>query len=322
MHEEEAVAIVGAGLSGVIAARDLARAGARVAIYEKSRGAGGRMATRRGDAGSFDHGAQYMRAEGADFAAEVACWQTQGLAARWEVEGGVHVGLPGMNAPVKHLAAGLPLETGFAVAAIDGMPGRWHLRAADGGSRGPFAAVLVSAPAPQAHALLAPCETPIAAPIAEADYAPSLSLMLRYAPGTVVPRFDAAARFDHPAIAWIADDGAKPGRSGAGERFVVHATSAFSRTHLERDPGEIAASLAEEAGRLAGARAEPLAAVAHRWRYAFVTRPAGSPCFWDGERRLGACGDWCLGPRIEAAFDSGRALAAAAARDLVPGGGR
>jgi renalase len=56
---------------------------------------------------------------------------------------------------------------------------------------------------------------------------------------------------------------------------------------------------------------------AHRWRYALVERPLGEPCLWDEALRLGLCGDWCLGPRVEAAWMSGRALAAALANGGV-----
>jgi renalase len=49
--------------------------------------------------------------------------------------------------------------------------------------------------------------------------------------------------------------------------------------------------------------------VAHRWRYALVENPAGDACLWDAAACVGACGDWCLGPRVESAFDSGEALA-------------
>ncbi|MGF2507850.1 NAD(P)/FAD-dependent oxidoreductase, partial [Ralstonia pseudosolanacearum] len=43
---------------------------------------------------------------------------------------------------------------------------------------------------------------------------------------------------------------------------------------------------------------------------------AGTPCLWDAASRLGACGDWCEGPRVEAAFLSGVALAAKIAEAL------
>jgi renalase len=51
--------------------------------------------------------------------------------------------------------------------------------------------------------------------------------------------------------------------------------------------------------------------LAHRWRYALVETPLGQACLWDDAARLGVCGDWCLGGRIEAAHDSGTALARA-----------
>lgn len=36
-------------------------------------------------------------------------------------------------------------------------------------------------------------------------------------------------------------------------------------------------------------------------------RAIGEPCLWDTDARVGACGDWCLGGRVDAAFDSGLA---------------
>ena len=60
------IAIIGAGLSGLIAARELAKNN-DVTIFEKARGVGGRMATRRAnnlkfDGFNFDHGTQYFTA--------------------------------------------------------------------------------------------------------------------------------------------------------------------------------------------------------------------------------------------------------------------
>lgn len=62
------VAVVGAGMAGVACARTLVQAGCRVTLIEKSRGFGGRMATRRTEFGSFDHGAQYFTARDSRFA--------------------------------------------------------------------------------------------------------------------------------------------------------------------------------------------------------------------------------------------------------------
>ncbi|MGJ3264993.1 MAG: NAD(P)/FAD-dependent oxidoreductase [Salinarimonas sp.] len=306
------IAVVGAGLSGVIAARDLAAAGRRVHIVEKSRGAGGRMATRRNPEGlAFDHGAQYFRPHGPAFAAEVAAWIAAGLAAPWSGNGRV-VGTPTMNAPVRALAGGLPLSVGATVSAIEGAPGRRELALAEGGRLGPFAAVLVTAPAPQAAALLEPVAPGLAAAAAGARYAPCLALMLAYAPEALAREPLPADRPDHPTIAWIAEDGTKPGRAdGAPRRIVVHATPGWSRAHLEETRDSIAQALLAEAAPLLGATAAPLHMAAQRWRYALVEEPLGRDCLWDPAAGLGAAGDWCIGGRVEAAYDSGRALARA-----------
>ncbi|WP_349371162.1 FAD-dependent oxidoreductase [Salinarimonas sp.] len=304
----ERVAIVGAGLSGVIAARDLAVAGCAVHIFEKSRGAGGRMATRRAEGFAFDHGAQYFKAHGADFAAEIAAWRSRGFATSWGEDR--FVGLPAMNAPVKALADGLPLTTGFTLARIEGGPGAWTLRAEEGAVAGPFDAVLVSAPAPQTATLLAAAAPDLAQAAGRARYAPCLTLMLAFEPDDVPSPLAVPERPEHAAIAWIAEDGTKPGRLREGaRRIVVNATPEFSRAHLEEAPDAIAEALLAAVAPLLGATAAPVHAKAHRWRYALVEEPVGQACLWDPARGIGACGDWCLAGRVEAAFDSGRALA-------------
>lgn len=314
----ETVAVIGAGLSGVVAARRLKAAGMRVHIVEKSRGAGGRMATRRAGSLAFDHGAQYFRPVGAAFRAEVAAWVASGIAAPWSATGEAvgdaerFVGAPSMTAPVRAIARNVALTTGFTVSCIEGGPGAWMLRSAEGACVGPVDAVLVSAPAPQAAALIEPVAPALAARISMARYTPCLTLMLAYDPHGVVGSPRVGRISDHAAVGWIADDGAKPGRApGAPRRFVAHATPDWSRAHLDESPDLIAAALLSEVGPLIGARATTLHVQVHRWRYALVETAIGEPCLWDPETGLGACGDWCIAGRVEAAFDSGAALAEA-----------
>ena len=108
MKEIERIAVIGAGLAGLSCARHLQQQGLEVQLFEKSRGAAGRMSTRRGDDWQCDHGAQYFTARDPDFRTEVARWQALGAEIRvagGEVLGAV-VALPVVTAPGAHAARG------------------------------------------------------------------------------------------------------------------------------------------------------------------------------------------------------------------------
>jgi hypothetical protein len=302
------VAILGAGLSGAVAARRLAEAGLAVTVLDKGRGVGGRMATRRGSdpALAFDHGAQFMRARGPAFAACLADWEARGIVAPWS-ESGRFVGTPGMTAPVRDLLAGLTVRSGLTVTGLTRDADGWSLATAEAPLPGRFDALVVSFPAPQIRRLLESSGLSLPG-LGIPVYAPCWSLMLALQGPAPFEGPDLA--FEVEPIAYVARDDSKPGRLPGPVRLVVHAAPDWSRTHLEDDRDSVATALVHELGRLLGAPVTPIHASVHRWRYAMVETPLGQDCLYDPGQRLGACGDWCLGGRVEAAFDSGAAVAA------------
>jgi len=119
-----------------------------------------------------------------------------------------------------------------------------------------------------------------------------------------------ARRWTRGPITWAASDSSKPQRPTGQQSWVLHASAAWSREHLEAETQEAARLLLHEfAAALGSALPPPAFLLAHRWRHAFVERPLGLPCLVDEEIAAGACGDWCIAPRVEAAYESGRALA-------------
>jgi predicted NAD/FAD-dependent oxidoreductase len=291
------VAIIGAGLAGLAAARALAAAGQPARLFDKGRAPGGRLATRRvlhaGAEHRFDHGAQYLRAERAPFAAllkEAGCAPWPDPARR--------VAVPGMSALGRHMAKGLDVTTGVTIAALREEAAGWHL-VHEGGAQGPFAAVLVTVPAPQAIPLLAPHRPAMGAALARIRYAPCWTVLASFAARLDLPD----TLRDHGIIGWAARDSAKPGRDAAQENWVIQAGPGFSRAHLEDAPESVIAPLLA-----ALPSPEPLFASAHRWRFSLLEQPLGEDCLLDGA--LGYASDGCLGGRAEAAFESGAALAA------------
>jgi renalase len=310
-------------MAGAACARALADAGVAARLFDKGRSVGGRMVQRRVDGHVFDHGAQYLSAAEPGFAAEAMRWQKDGIVAEWtgvtSARGDpVMVGVPAMNAPVKALLDGLPVRLGFRVSALAHGPAGWSVRGEEGAVEGPFKAVVLAIPAPQAATLLE-----------AAGGQRATGMILRLGSVRMAPCWSALVAFPAPIpvagpalrssgdLVWAARNGSKPAR-GNGDAWTLHAEPHWSAARLERSPGEIAPELLAA---LAAAVGQPLPAPAylsaHRWRYALVERPLGEPCLWDEALRLGLCGDWCLGPRVEAAWMSGRALAAALANGGV-----
>lgn len=340
------VAIVGAGIAGIACARTLAQAGQTVTVFEKSRGFGGRMATRRSPFGSFDHGAQYFTVRDARF--ERALATVPGLCRPWSANAvrvldpsgrlleaappsrEPHwVATPGMSALVHQWAA--PLEAAGAVhlqtqvthIAPDPLaPGRWqlHTQATDGAVHvhAGFDQVLLAIPAPQAAALLqaSSLQPDWVSRLAGVTMAPCWTLMLAYpnaAQGGRAgfgPQWN-AARSTHHRVAWLARESSKPRRDPI-ERWTVQASAEWSHQHLEDTPERIQGKLLKAFAEVTGIRAEPGHAQAHRWRYARTLQPLGASHLWDHRTGLGLCGDWCRGHRVEDAFVSGLELALAA----------
>ncbi len=311
------IAIIGAGMAGLAAARRLREAGHAVTLFDKSRGVGGRMATRRVGSLQFDHGAQYFTARGERFRALVEGWEAAGQAAQWQPDH--YVGTPGMTAPARALAGDAAIVTGAQVAALSRTANGWSVMSAAGpceaAGNGSYDSVILAVPAPQAIPLAASAGVTFPA-LETVSYAPCWALMLAFPADTTLP-FE-SLRPQHEAVSWIARNSGKPGRPADAQTVVLHASPAWSRLHLERQADEVAAELVALFREITGVDATPDYVSAHRWRYALVEQPAGEPFLWDAEHRIGACGDWCIGPRVEAAFDSGDAMGAALAVEPAP----
>ncbi len=298
------IVIIGSGIAGLACARRLADAGLSPVVLDKGRGIGGRVATRRVGNLQFDHGAQFVNAHGAGFAAVLA-----GLsAAEWQDgTGRTHsVGVPGMSAIPKALGAGLDIRQGVQVTRLQQYGEGWVLHFEGGTLR--CAHVVVTVPAPQVAVLLE-VGHPLVANLASVRLAPCLTLMAAVtAPAPFTTRQD-----KNDPLSWIAQDSSKPGRpQDVGALWVAQAGEAFSTAHLEKSTDEITAlMLPLLCDRLEVTPDRVTHAAAHRWRYARVTQALGQPFVRSADGTLYLGGDWCIGPRIEAAWDSGTAIAEA-----------
>jgi renalase len=307
------VGIIGAGIAGLACADGLARRGHDVELFDKGRGPGGRMSTRRfqtsaGEA-HFDHGAQYFTARDDDFRSQVRDWVAAGVAAPWAAAGDdAYVGVPAMNSPVRAMSGHHVVHWSTLVTRLESRGDGWRLSLGSGEVRDVDLAV-VAVPAEQAAALLADAAPELAATAGASVSEPCWTAMVAF--GQTVPVALDCWRGDGPAaatIGWAARNSAKPGRTGP-ESWVVQATPGWSRRHIDAEPDYVIASLRAGLSDALDVELPPsIGTSAHLWRYARCAE-GGPGVIVDADLSLGVCGDWSIGPRVESAWISGARLA-------------
>jgi renalase len=328
MTASRAVVVLGAGAAGLTAAHQLV-ADHRVVVIDKGRGVGGRMATRRLGAATFDHGAQFVTTHSTEFAEEVTRWCDAGVAQPWyrgrvgpdgadDHDGHVRYrGATSMNAVAKHLAEGLDVRRSTRATAISVRDDAWVVDL-DGREELQADAVVVTAPVPQALELLDAGSTAVAADDRRAleriEYEPCLAVMVRLDGPAGLPEPGAVAPDDGP-LDWVADNQAKGISSEPA--LTLHPGAAASAALWDEPDEDVVAEV------LAAAQAftaRPLVALEHsvqRWRYA---RPSVSHpdrhLVLSGLPPLVLAGDAFGEPKVEGAVRSG-ASAASAVREAL-----
>ncbi len=322
------VAIVGAGLAGLMAARELRRHGHEVTVFDKGRSPGGRLATRRiGDA-RLDHGAQFFTVRSERFAAHVREWEADGVVFEWcdgfgpDADGHPrYAAHGGMNAIAKHLARDLDVRCESLVFSLHrgttsvGPP--WAVRLDDNTVHAADA-LIVTCPLPQTFSLLVSAEVPMPEALWRTDYDRTLALLVVLDRPSLVP--SPGGLQTDPSFTFIADHHAK-GISPV-PAVTFSANPAWSDDHWDDDPASAHDALLELARPYLG-DAEIVESQLKRWRFA-TPRSIWPDAHWspEGVPSLAIAGDAFAGPRVEGAALSGLSAAEAIAAALAEVGTR
>lgn len=316
--------VVGAGISGLMAAREITRAGYTVLVMDKGRGPGGRMSTRRTETATFDHGAQYFTVRTPGFERVVQGWVGAGDASEWtrgfQGRPGGHPryrGTPGMSAIPKSVARGLDVACSQKVVRVTAEGGAWKVEAESG--REDYARSLVlTPPVPQVLALLDDSGTGlppgVRASLERVEYAPCFTLMVELDGLAELPPHGGLMVDPPSPVAWIADNARKgvPGPGGTPQErsaLTVNAGPGYSLRHRDDDREKVAGQLLDAVRPVLGTCTVVRTQV-HRWLYALPTtlaeldEPFAVGC---ADPPLVVAGDALCAPRVEGAVNSGLA---------------
>jgi renalase len=323
------IAIIGAGLSGLTVASIL-KDFADITIFEKSRGVSGRLSTRREEPYYFDHGAQYFTARTKEFQSFIQPMVDIGVIQRWDAryvkfddnqiidnknwiqDEPRYVGVPTMNAMAKHLAVDLDINFNTKIIGLT-KEINWRLESENSNCFKDFDWVISTAPAPQTVALL-PQNFIYYEEVKTLKMRPCFSLML----GFVKPLdlgFE-AAHIINSDLSWLAVNSSKPGRPEP-YMLMAHSSAEYAEMHIDGDRVGVASYLCHETSRIIGFDVGVAASKSiHGWRYASNEKRQELPVLLDTKLQISACGDWCVGGRVEGAFMSAHNLAWALAKNI------
>lgn len=335
------IAILGAGCSGLAAAHILQDAGWQVTLFEKSRGVGGRAATRRREGFIYDHGAQYIKPG----APASISWITERFCTpdlidiakpvwTFNGQGVIQEGDPAQNAEekwtygsglttlAKQMARGLDIRLETRIDHVRQTSQGWLLVTDQGVEQGPFTRLLITFPLPHARELLQRSllepglQEAIDAYLRVATYRPLLSIMLGYRPTPQRRPYYALVNTDkaHPIswLAWEHEKSAERVPPGAG-LLIAQMSPDYTREQWEREDAEliresasIVAQLVQEEG-----LASPIFSDIQRWRYALPDQQADSEALHalTLSSGLAFCGDGFVGGRVHRALEHGMQIA-------------
>jgi renalase len=323
-ENQKSCIVVGAGISGLLAASALQREGWDVTVLDKGRGVGGRMATRRVGEGTFDHGAQFFTVRGERFAGLVEGWLGAGVATEWtrgfadayyrpnEDGHPRYRGAEGMTSIPQYISHGLDVRTGERALRVDDGDDCWEV-VCESGLRVAGDALVLGAPVPQALDLTSSGSYTLPdgarRQLEAVSYDPCVALMVLLEGPTGVPE-PGGMQIKGEPLDWIGDNK----RKGISEApcITVHAGPDWSRSHFEDGESEVVDSMISLAGDRLGADLAPAVVETSlaRWRYSWVTNPHPEPCLVASETPpLLFCGDAFGQPKVEGAALSGLAAA-------------
>lgn len=321
MGPDRDVVVVGAGIAGLAAARELERRGRRVTVLERASTVGGRLATWQVDGAQFDLGAQFFTQRGPEMARLVTELSEAGRVRVWcrgfaEPDGHPrHVVPGGMAGLAAHLGEDLSdVRTGVTARSVRHTRDGWVVDTDRGQVTG--AAALLTAPVPLSLALIDAGGTQIdpgIRPVLDGlDYDSAIAVLLVLdGPSTVPP--PGAVQLSSGPFSFVADNVAK----GISDRpaLTLHATDAWSRRRWDLADEAVVAQAVEAAAPWLGG-AGVVEARVERWPHAAPRRSWPEPCCVavDGDEPLVLAGDAFDGPRVEGAYRSGMAGATAVLR--------
>ena len=309
------IGIIGAGMAGITCANYLFSKGFEVTVYEKSRGLGGRMATKRINSElSVDHGVQYVNANTPAFKKYLdECisngyaehWSPTGMDAQYLNQNNIFVGVPGMNGLLKMNSKKLNIKFSFKVDSIKKLNKKWLVSFEDSELKEQFDLLVFAIPPIQVCQIIQG-EEALLQELSIVEIDPCWSLILITRNKLSCNDYN---KFHSNSIASIVYNSSKPKRNKLSNSYIIHSSPNWTKQNLSLEKQEAELKIVNLLEEQLNQKIEIEFLKAHRWLFAQTKAPLGKSFLKNKDNNLFIGGDWCLGANVEAAFNSGLKIA-------------
>jgi renalase len=322
-------AVIGAGIAGLTAASEISRRGYKLAVFEKARGTGGRLSSKRvanadGKFMAFDLGCVSLTGATESFSQQLKDWHLKGVIEPWcndDQELTHYVAVPRNSALTRYLSKNLACHFSTQVSSIKHIDNIWHLFTQDDdGERLLIKSrnVIIATPSPQAFNLL-PAGSHLKHELEKvevgAQWVMGLELdnTLSSAHPILYPNSDIIFSISQESRKPKRRDNLAHGDHVYGSTILqIQATSDWTRQHLELTHEQVSSALLGELEHHIQPPIGIINAYVHRWLYSCVVAGVDttSGYLWD-EDGLGLIGDYLSNNAygVESAWLSGKQLA-------------
>ncbi len=275
------ILIVGAGMTGLMAAQQLASVG-DVLLLDKGEQVGGRMISRPVGPGLADVGAQFFTVHTAEFESWTEKWLADGVISQWatgwsdasltEITSRTYrrfIVKEGMSRLAEYLARSLAVETTSCVERLERTGNTWRVGTKDG-RRYACQAIILTPPVPLSLRLLESSQVELSpsdrAALRNVAYDPCLVAVFQLDGGTKLPGLG-AMQLPHAPIRYLVDNRRK-GISPSATVVTAQSDAGYSRQLWDEPDEDILERIEAELKAYLLPETKIVASKLYRWRYA------------------------------------------------------
>ena len=305
------IAIIGTGLSAIFSAIHLRKnTDLEINLFDKARGLGGRLATRRAEGGKFDHGAQYFSIERINNLPEIQMLINEGVINNIE-DKDIYFSPDGMTNIAKKLLIDFNIFKEHKLVSIDKENENYKLFF-ENGSTFNSDYIIMSCPMPQSLEILNKSkidyDNNLIKDLEDLSYFPCIVVMIKSEIKLSNLEKHIGTDVDSKDISWIGDNYGKK-VSNIENYYTIQCSPEFSYENFENEYDETNEKLKHEMEKIFGSNYQILSN--HKWRYSIPKN------FYQGDNSLvinqknflGLCGDIFTNGRFDGAITSGLSIA-------------